>query len=76
VGAEGIAASHDTHLLIAERPVFAQAAVSLLSDASVGIRLAAAARQLAAERYDWTVVGALAAEAVSALPIKRSYSRA
>jgi polysaccharide biosynthesis protein PslH len=76
VGAEGIAAAHDTHLLIAERPAFAQAAVGLLSDANVGVRLATAARQLAAERYDWTVVGALAAEAVSALPIKRSYSRA
>jgi glycosyltransferase involved in cell wall biosynthesis len=55
IGAEGIEASPDRHLLVADEPIsFAAAVTSLLEDsAGFGARLAAEARQLAATQYDW-----------------------
>jgi glycosyltransferase involved in cell wall biosynthesis len=57
VGAEGIAAVHDMHLLIAERAQFAGALAALLTDAARAARLAAEARRLAQDRYDWSSIG-------------------
>ena len=60
VGAEGIVAVPETHLLIADdAPAFADAAVRLLSDSALRARLRAQAHALAAARYDWHVTGAM-----------------
>jgi glycosyltransferase involved in cell wall biosynthesis len=60
VGAEGIFAVPDTHLLIADdAPAFADAAIRLLSDSALRARLRAQAHALAAGRYDRHVTGAM-----------------
>lgn len=64
IGAEGIDATSGEHLLIAERDDMASAIVRVLNDAAMGERLARNARRLAAERYDWAVVGELCVRAV------------
>jgi glycosyltransferase involved in cell wall biosynthesis len=57
-GAEGIAARHGEHLLLADdAPNFAAATVGLLRDATLRQRLAVNARRLVEERYDWTRIG-------------------
>jgi glycosyltransferase involved in cell wall biosynthesis len=64
IGAEGIDAVHDEHLLIgdtAER--FAAQIVRLLRDPALGDRLTHNARQLARERYDWSTIGVQLMEA-------------
>ncbi|HKB12967.1 MAG TPA: glycosyltransferase family 4 protein, partial [Vicinamibacterales bacterium] len=66
IGCEGIAAEDGRHLVVAERPDFAAAVTSLLLDPARGRRLALRAKALARERYDWSVVGAAACEAVAA----------
>lgn len=54
VGIEGIEATHEREVLIADDPVeMVKAIVRLLADPSTGRRLGAAARRLAEERYDW-----------------------
>lgn len=54
VGIEGIEARHGREVLVAEDPTAAVAAVlRLLDDPGERRRLAAAARRLAEERYDW-----------------------
>jgi polysaccharide biosynthesis protein PslH len=57
VGAEGIDATAN-ELVIAERPVMANAIVELLGDQARANRLAAAARKLAETTYDWPMIGA------------------
>jgi glycosyltransferase involved in cell wall biosynthesis len=66
IGAEGIAADDGTHLVLAERQDFSRAVADLLSDSARGQRIAAAARRLALERYDWDVVGTQSIRAVEA----------
>lgn len=66
LGCEGIDARDNEHLLIADRARLADAIVALLGDPALGDRLAAQARTLARERYDWGIVGAAACAAVQA----------
>jgi sugar transferase (PEP-CTERM/EpsH1 system associated) len=54
IGVEGIAARAGEHLLVADRPAaFAQAVLNLLEQPAEAARLAAAARALVEQRYDW-----------------------
>lgn len=57
IGYEGIAATPDEHLLVADEPrSFADAVVALIRDRRRGEQLADAARALAEARYDWRAV--------------------
>lgn len=57
-GAEGIEAQHGEHLLIADDPAtFAQYTLNLLRDEPLRQRLAANARRLVEEQYDWARIG-------------------
>lgn len=54
VGAEGLGARDDEHLLLADTAeTFAAAVVRALDDAALRARLGAAGRALTVERYDW-----------------------
>lgn len=64
IGAEGIHAAHDEHLVVAERDSFSGAIVDLLQHPDRAAGLAARARRLAAEKYDWTAIGAVTLRAV------------
>jgi glycosyltransferase involved in cell wall biosynthesis len=64
VGVEGIDVVPGRHCLTAGRDEFAEAVVRVLTDRSLGASLAAAARHLALERYDWTSIGRAAARTV------------
>lgn len=64
VGAEGIDATPGRHLILAERPAFAAALVNLLSSPDAAASMAAAARLLARDVYDWQRIGRAAAEVV------------
>jgi polysaccharide biosynthesis protein PslH len=65
IGCEGIGAVHGTHLLVAERHEMAATIVRLLRDPACARALAERARALARERFDWSIVGALARAAVT-----------
>jgi glycosyltransferase involved in cell wall biosynthesis len=55
LGAEGIEAVAERHLLIADdAPSFAAAVTRLLDDRALGARLGRAARELAVQRYSWS----------------------
>ncbi|MCB9159885.1 MAG: glycosyltransferase [Caldilineaceae bacterium] len=57
MGAEGLDARHDEHLLLADAPdAFAAAVVRALGDAALRRRLAVAGRALVHARYDWDAV--------------------
>lgn len=57
LGAAGIEATHDEHLLIGDSPsVLADLTVKVLADDSLAARLAEAGRRLVEARYDWSVV--------------------
>ncbi len=57
-GAEGLDVIHNEHLLIADDPVkFAEGTRRLLNDASLRRRLAANARQLVEQYYNWDEIG-------------------
>jgi polysaccharide biosynthesis protein PslH len=63
VGAEGIEAVPDEHLLIADNPEdFAAAVVRVLSDTDLATRLGRNARQLACQKYSWETTGERALE--------------
>jgi glycosyltransferase involved in cell wall biosynthesis len=54
IGAEGIAAAHDEHLLLADQPdQFAAAVGRILDDPDLGARLGRRGRNLVTERYSW-----------------------
>ena len=54
IGAEGIEAEHDKHLLLArDAQSFARETIRLLKDPELGRRLGREARRLAEERYGW-----------------------
>ncbi len=56
MGAEGIAANHGEHLLIADTPQdFANCVVQLLNEAKLRARMAENARRLVEAKYDWRV---------------------
>ncbi|MBN1920171.1 MAG: glycosyltransferase [Anaerolineae bacterium] len=64
-GAEGLGVVDGEHLLIADDPAaFAQATVCLLREDALRARLAANARRLVEERYDWAHIGARFVELV------------
>jgi glycosyltransferase involved in cell wall biosynthesis len=63
IGCEGIDGDPDVHLLVADRVNFADAVCRGLRDPGRLTRLAASARRLALERYDWDSVGQLASAA-------------
>jgi len=67
VGCEGLRVTNGEHLVIAERPAFADALIAALSDSNQGERLATNARIRVRELYDWTTVGAAACDAVARL---------
>ncbi len=67
VGAEGIDAREGEHFVQAERSHFANAIVQLLSEPERGAKMAAAARVLAREAYDWSRIGRLAVNAIQSL---------
>jgi glycosyltransferase involved in cell wall biosynthesis len=64
VGAEGLDANAGVHYLAAERPEFVRVLADLVAAPARGRELAIAARQLAAEQYDWRRIGADAAAAI------------
>jgi glycosyltransferase involved in cell wall biosynthesis len=66
VGAEGIAARAGHHLLVAERDDFPEALRRILTDMPLRARLAAEARVLARQEYDWARVAGVAIEVVRA----------
>ena len=57
IGCEGIEVVHGEHLIIAERDQFVDGLRAALDDTGLGDRLAARARELARNRYDWRIVG-------------------
>jgi glycosyltransferase involved in cell wall biosynthesis len=68
LGAEGIAAEHGRHLLIADSPTeLVDATVGLLGDPGTRDRLAAEARRLVEDRYGWRAIGAALADDVERL---------
>jgi sugar transferase (PEP-CTERM/EpsH1 system associated) len=57
LGAEGIDAEPDRHVVLADEPdAMAQAIIGLLADRDRRRHLAVAARELVVERYDWRVI--------------------
>lgn len=55
MGAEGLDAQHEHHVLLADEPVdFAQQVTRVLDDPELAERLGEAARDLAVERYGWS----------------------
>jgi glycosyltransferase involved in cell wall biosynthesis len=67
IGAEGIAAEHGEHLVIAPRTEFGAAIAGLLERPAAGLALARSAQRLAESVYDWRGVGRQAAEAIEGL---------
>ena len=65
VGCEGIDGVHDEHLLVADRPAFADAIVQVLLDPAAAHERADRAQQLVQQGYDWSAVGRRALDAVS-----------
>jgi polysaccharide biosynthesis protein PslH len=65
VGCEGLAVFHGEHLIIADRERFADGVLALLGDEALGRRLAAQARELARQRFDWRIVAETACEAIA-----------
>jgi glycosyltransferase involved in cell wall biosynthesis len=58
IGAEGLEVSDGRHLLLADGAhAFAEATGRLLADPELRARLAAEARKLVQERYDWRALG-------------------
>jgi glycosyltransferase involved in cell wall biosynthesis len=87
-GVEGLAVSHDRHVLVGDTPAaFAAHVVRLLNDAQLSSRLSTAARSAVAERHTWDRIGSqiediiehavtAAASRASAHTSSRRYSRA
>ncbi len=72
-GAEGLDVTPDHDILIANEPAeFAQRVVQLLRDAALRERIAANARRLVEQRYDWQQIGRAFANLVEAAVDKRS----
>jgi len=58
LGAEGIKAVNNEHLLLADTPQnFAEAVLKLMADRELFDRLRHSARRLVTEHYDWRVIG-------------------
>jgi glycosyltransferase involved in cell wall biosynthesis len=58
VGAAGLGVESGTHLFLADTPAdFAEATIRLLCNPTLAARIAANARQLAAEHFNWRAIG-------------------
>ncbi|MGA2434716.1 MAG: glycosyltransferase family 4 protein [Bryobacteraceae bacterium] len=58
IGCEGLEVEHNRHILIADTPErFAACVTRLLLDAALRERIAAEARRLVEERYNWPAIG-------------------
>ncbi|HWO35585.1 MAG TPA: glycosyltransferase, partial [Candidatus Acidoferrum sp.] len=58
LGAEGIDATHDVHLLLADDRAEMVAAINqIVSSPPIRSRLVLAARELVVDRYDWALIG-------------------
>jgi polysaccharide biosynthesis protein PslH len=69
-GAEGLGASHGTHLLIAETAdEFVAAVLALRRDAELAGRLTAHARKLVTDEFSWDAIGDRIERAVAALGV-------
>lgn len=66
VGAEGLDLEAGVHLVIEERARFADAITGVLTDRATGTRIARSGRALVRRVYDWSAIGASAADALSA----------
>jgi glycosyltransferase involved in cell wall biosynthesis len=75
VGCEGLGAVDGRHLVIAERDEFVAATVALLHDPRRARALAEQARVLARQRFDWSIVGARAADAVLAASARARFEK-
>ena len=76
VGCEGLGVIDGTHLLVADADRVGDAVVRLLDEPGLGVRLAAHARQLAADTYDWDAVGRAAARAIAGIIRNQGYRTA
>ena len=76
-GAEGLEVVDGTHLLVADTPeAFASAVTRLLRESGLRAALAANARRLVEEKYDWQQIGARFVELVEqAIALKRNRLR-
>jgi glycosyltransferase involved in cell wall biosynthesis len=66
VGAEGLDVIHGRDIWLAPRARFAEGVVHLLTNGTRAATLAARARQLVTDRYDWSAIGRIACAAVAA----------
>ena len=57
LGAEGIDATTNVHLLLAENRAEMVAAIDQIADPHVRSRLVSAAREFVTNRYDWALIG-------------------
>jgi glycosyltransferase involved in cell wall biosynthesis len=76
VGAEGLGATDGRHLLIRDRTAFGAAIVDVLTNGDATAERARHARQLACERFDWSVVGARAGDAIGSAVAEGAGGRA
>lgn len=74
IGAEGLPVTDGRDIVLADEPgVFADAVVGLLRERGRRERLAAAARQLVLDKYDWSAVaGELEAALITAADRERT----
>jgi glycosyltransferase involved in cell wall biosynthesis len=72
VGCEGIDAENGRHLLVADPSDFVDAVARGLADRGMLSRLAAEARALARDRYDWDAIGRRASEAIVAARLRQA----
>lgn len=71
-GAEGLDVTDGEHLLLADDPQrFAEQVVALRADADLRARLAANARRLVEQRYDWDAIGQLFVDLVESVALDR-----
>jgi glycosyltransferase involved in cell wall biosynthesis len=64
VGCEGLSAKDEVHLMVSPRSEFAASLVRLLKNPAEAAGRAAAARSLARDRYDWSIIGKQACQAI------------
>ena len=74
VGSEGIEAEPDRHLCVVPRERFADTLLAVLASPARGREMAAAARALAREVYDWRVVGRTAVSAITSALTSRVHT--
>jgi glycosyltransferase involved in cell wall biosynthesis len=72
VGAEGLDVIHGRDIWLASRSRFADAVVHVLTRRGPAAELAARARELVIERYDWSSIGRIACAAVAAASTARA----